>query len=152
MLAGISFADCIPYSEADKHIGEERCVTGKVLNVEQGAGGHHYLDFCTDYRVCPFTLVIFRGDLKHVGDVRSLKGAMVEIHRPVKEYDGRAEIVLREANQLSGDLLHIPPMPKNYDVEKKGRYSAGRLSFPKAARKTPRKTQTRPIPTGEADD
>ncbi|HEX4488883.1 MAG TPA: hypothetical protein VH088_21585 [Terriglobales bacterium] len=152
MLTSIAAADCIPFSEAGKHIGEERCITGKVFNVQQGVGGDHYLDFCSDYRVCPFTVVIFRGDLKHVGDVRSLKGSVVEIHGPVKEYDGRAEIVLRESSQLTGDLPHIPPMPKNYDVEKKGRYSAGRLSFPKAARKTPRKTQTRPIPTGETDD
>jgi hypothetical protein len=152
LLSNLAAADCIPFSEAGKFIGETRCVTGKVFNVEQGAGGHHYLDFCEDYRVCPFTVVIFRGDLKHVGDVRSLKGSVIEIHGPVKEYDGHAEIILREASQLGGPLARIPPLPKNYDVEKKGRYSAGKISYPKAARKTARKQQTRPIPTGETED
>ncbi len=151
MLSQLAMADCIPFSEASKFIGETRCITGKVFDVQQGAGGHHYLDFCEDYRVCPFTVVIFRGDLKHVGDVRSLKGSVVEVHGPVKEYDGRAEIILREASQLSGAIPRIPPLPRNYDVEKKGRYSAGRISYPKA-RKTARKPQGRPIPTGEAED
>jgi hypothetical protein len=152
MLTGFAAADCIPFSEAGKHIGEERCVTGKVFKVEQGAGGHHYLDFCEDFRVCPFTVVIFRGDLKHVGDVRSLTGSVVEIHGPVKEYDGRAEIILRESNQLTGNLPHIPPLPKNYDVEKKGRYSAGTIQYPKAARKTTRKQQPRPDPAESEDN
>jgi hypothetical protein len=151
-LAPLALADCIPFSEAHKFIGEERCVTGKVFKVEQGAGGHHYLDFCEDYRVCPFTVVIFRGDLKHVGDVRSLTGSVVEIHGPVKEYDGRAEIILRESNQLTGDLPHIPALPKNYDVEKKGHYSAGTIQYPKAARKTTRKQQPRPIPDESQDN
>lgn len=152
IFARLASADCIPFSEASKYVGETRCVTGKIFNVQQGAGGHHYLDFCEDYQACPFTVVIFRGDLKHVGDVRSLKGSVVEIHGPVQEYDGRAEIILRESSQLKGDLPRLPPLPKNYDVEKKGHYSAGKISHPKAARKTTRKSQTRPIPTGETED
>jgi hypothetical protein len=61
-----------------------------------GARGVHFLDFCDDFHLCPFTVVIFPGDLKSVGDVRQLQGRMVEIHGQVKEYDGRAEIVLEE--------------------------------------------------------
>jgi hypothetical protein len=80
--------------------------------------------------------VIFPRDLKSVGDVRQLQGRLVEIHGQVKEYDGRAEIVLEESRQLSGAGTKIPPLPKNYDVEKKGRYSAGTFSHPKPARKT----------------
>jgi hypothetical protein len=49
----------------------------------------------------------------------------VEIHGPVKEYDGPAEIVLQEARQLGGEGASIPPFPKNYDVEKQGHFSAG---------------------------
>ena len=80
--------------------------------------------------------MIFPGDLKSVGDVRQLQGKLVEIHGQVKEYDGRAEIILEEYRQLSGAGARIPPLPKNYDVEKKGRYSAGTFSHPKAKRKT----------------
>jgi len=73
-------------------------------------------------------------DLKSVGDVRQLQGRIVEIHGQVKEYDGRAEIILEEYRQLSGSTARIPPLPKNYDVENKGRYSAG--TSPKSRKAT----------------
>ena len=71
--------------------------------------------------------MIFPSDLKSVGDVRQLQGRMIEIHGKVKEYDGRAEIVLEEYRQLSGSGARIPPLPKNYDVEKEGPLQRGNL-------------------------
>jgi hypothetical protein len=99
----------------------------------------HYLDFCDDYRNCPFTVVVFPRDLKNVGDIRHLQGKEIEIHGPVKEFDGRAEVILQESRQLSGPGARIPPLPKNYDVEQKGHYSAGTTSHPKARRTTKKK-------------
>ena len=136
LLGSYAWSDCIAVPEAKKHIGEVKCITGVVVRVKQGARGVHFLDFCDDFRLCPFTVVIFPGDLKSVGDVQQLQGRLVEIHGQVKEYDGRAEIILEEYRQLSGAGARIPPLPKNYDVEKKGRYSAGTFSHPKAKRKT----------------
>ena len=146
-LCQISRAECVPFHEARKHIGETRCVSGKIFRVEQGNKGAHYLDFCEDYRTCPFTVVIFASDLRHVGDVRHLQGKEIEIHGPVKEYDGRAEIILSESRQLGKDGAAIPPLPKNYDVEKKGRYSAGTFSRARTSSKTSKKRQkaTSPI-------
>jgi hypothetical protein len=129
-------SDCIAFGDAKKHVGEVKCVTGIVVRVKQGARGVHFLDFCDDFRLCPFTVVIFPHDLKSVGDVRQLQGRMVEIHGQVKEC---AEIVLEEYRQLGGAGARIPPLPKDYDVEKKGKYSAGTFSHPKAARKTSKK-------------
>src|SRR5438128_11585663 len=145
----LSLAQCVPFAEANQHIGGNRCIAGKVLHIKQGGRGVTFLDFCEDYRVCPFTVVVFPSDLKHVGDVRQLQGKMIEIHGPVKEYDGRAEIVLERAGQLTGDAGQIPPLPKGYDVEKKGRYSAGIFSHPKASRKAKKKRQTAPGQTEE---
>lgn len=139
LLTTYTWSDCVAVAEARKHIGEVKCVTGMVVRVKQGARGVHFLDFCEDFRLCPFTVVVFSGDLKNVGDVRQLQGRMVEIHGQVKEYDGRAEIILEEYRQLGGAGARIPPLPKNYDVEKKGRYSAGTFSHPKAKRKTSRR-------------
>jgi hypothetical protein len=139
LLTGLAWSDCLPFTEAKKHVGEIKCVTGMVVRVKQGARGVHFLDFCDDFRLCPFTVVVFPGDLKSVGDVRQLQGRMVEIRGQVKEYDGRAEIVLEESRQLGGAGARIPPLPKNYDVEKKGHYSAGTFSHPKAKRKTTKK-------------
>ena len=120
-------------------MGEVKCVTGKVVRVKQGSRGVYFLDFCDDFRLCPFTVVVFPSDLKSVGDVRQLQGRMVEIHGQLKEYDGRAEVVLEEYRQLGGAGTRISPLPKNSDVEKKGRYCAGTFSHPKAKRKTSRK-------------
>jgi hypothetical protein len=152
LLPALSIADCIATTEAKKHIGETRCVSGKVLRVEEGNQGVTFLDFCEDYERCAFTVVVFRDDLKHVGDVRQLQGKMIEIHGPVKEYDGRAEIVLERAGQLAGDAGQIPPLPKNYDVEKKGHYSAGKFRHPKAAHKAKKKRQSAPGQTEEQID
>ena len=152
LFPAISIADCIAITEANKYIGETRCVSGKVLRVKQGNRGVTFLDFCEDYRVCPFTVVVFPSNLRHVGDVRQLQGKVVEIHGPVKLYDGRAEIVLERAGQLTGDDGQIPPLPKGYDVEKKGRYSAGKFSHPKAGRKPNKKRQTAPGQTEEQID
>lgn len=117
-------ADCIPIAEAGRHVGQSACVTGRVVRVK-AARGVHFLDFCEDQMACPFTVVVFSHDLKDVGDVRRLEGRTIEIHGAVKVYDGRAEIVLRSVGQITGGAALIPPLPKEYDVEKTGHYSAG---------------------------
>ncbi len=94
------FSECIPFDQARQHVGETRCITGRVVRIEQGMRGVHYIDFCEDYRLCPFTAVIFPSDLKSVGDVRQLQGRVVEIHGPVKEYDGRAETSARGSSAI----------------------------------------------------
>jgi hypothetical protein len=146
LLPALSAADCIPIAEARQHIGEDQCVTGKVLRVKHGGRGVSLFDFCQDSMVCPFTVVVFSHDLKRIGDVSQLQNKVIEVHGPVKEYDGRAEIVLQQLRQLGGEGLRIPPLPKNYDVENKGHYSAGRFSLPKPAHKTSKKRQTAKIP------
>ena len=136
---------CISIAEAGKHIGANRCVTGKVLHVKRADRGVHFFDFCENYRTCPFTVVVFATDLKQVGDVRQLEGRQVEIEGEIKSYDGRAEIVLRRVNRLRGDATHIPALPKDYDVERHGQFSAGKFSYPKKAKSTPRKKQAPPV-------
>jgi hypothetical protein len=135
--------DCLPIQSAAQHVGEVKCVTGKVVRVKVGARGVHFLDFCEDQAACPFSVVVFASDLKDVGDVRRLVGRTVEIHGPVKLYDGHAEIILNRVSQLSGGSTLIPPLPKNYDVEKQGHFSAGRL---RPTRK-PKKVKPTPAPT-----
>lgn len=122
-----SASDCISIGQAAQHVGETKCVTGKVLHVKAGAKGTHFIGFCAERGACPFSVVVFASDLKDVGDVRRLEGHIIEIHGPVKLYDGRAEIILHRVNQLTGGSTLIPPMPKNYDVEKQGHYSAGSM-------------------------
>lgn len=145
LVAGTSLfaSDCLSIAQAGQHVGENRCVTGKVVGVKVGAKGVHFVDFCEDQAACPFTVVVFPSDLKDVGDIRRLTGHVVEIHGPVKTYDGRAEIILNRVSQLTGGSTLIPPLPKNYDVEQRGHYSAGRIR----ATKKPKKTKSKPALT-----
>ncbi len=129
-------SDCLSIGDASKHVGETKCVTGKVLHVKTGSRGVHFLDFCQDQMACPFTVVVFSRDLKDVGDVRRLAGHNIEIHGPVKLYDGRAEIILNRVNQITGGSTLIPPLPKDYDVENRGHYSPGRIYPTKKPAKT----------------
>jgi hypothetical protein len=137
-----SASDCIPIHQAGQHIGEMKCVTGKVIRVKVGAKGVHFLDFCEDAMACPFTVVVFSNDLKDVGDVRRLAGRTIEIRGAVKAYDGRPEIILSRISQIEGGATMIPPLPKNYDVENRGHFSAGRLRPTKKPTKTKAKPST----------
>ena len=134
--------DCIPIHEAGQHIGETKCVTGKVIRVKTGTKGVHFLDFCEDAMACPFTVIVFANDLKDVGDVRRLAGRTIEIRGAVKAYDGRPEIILSRISQIEGGAAMIPPLPKNYDVENRGHFSAGRLRPTKKPTKTKAKPNT----------
>jgi len=127
LLSSFLFAsDCIPIDQAREHVGENKCVTGKVVRVKVGVKGVHYLDFCEDQMACPFSVVVFWHDLKDVGDVRRFAGRTIEIKGPVKLYDGHAEIILNRISQITGGAALIPTLPKNYDVENRGHFSAGR--------------------------
>jgi hypothetical protein len=136
-------ADCLPIHETGQHIGETKCVTGKVIRVTVGLKGVHFLNFCEDEAACPFTVVIFSNDLADVGDVRQLAGRTIEIRGALKAYDGRPEIILSRISQIEGGAAMIPPVPKNYDVENRGHFSAGRVR----PTKKPTKTKAKPSPT-----
>jgi hypothetical protein len=148
----VSRAACISPNQAAKHIGETKCVSGKVTRIEQGNDGANYLEFCEeDSKKCSFAAVIFPEDLRHIGDVRQLKGKFVEVHGEMKQYDGGTEIVVSDSWQLKGEGSAIPPLPKNYDVEKKGHYSAGIFSHPKTY-STTKKRQPATLPVNIPDD
>lgn len=145
IVVGLSFlahaADCIPFQQAAQHVGEEKCIMGKVMRVK-ASKGVHFLDFCEDQMACPFTVVVFSHDLKDVGDVRRLAGRMIEIHGPVKLYQGRAEIILSRVSQVTGGTALLPPLPKEYDVENRGHYSAGHLYSKKLKSAKPKPNAT----------
>jgi hypothetical protein len=136
----LAASDCVSIQDASQHVGETKCVTGKIVRVQAGVKGVQFLDFCEDQMACPFTVVVFAHDLKDVGDIRRLAGRMIEIKGPVKLYDGRAEIILNRISQIAGGAALIPPLPKNYDVENRGHFSPGRL------RPSKKPAKTKPVP------
>jgi hypothetical protein len=134
--AAAAAAACVPFTDAKKSVGDEVCVTGKVVKVGQSSrSGTHFLNFCEDYRNCPFTVVIFAKDLQRVGDVRELEGKEIKIFGKVRDYKGQAEIILNDARQLKGEKYKLPPLPKNYDASTRGKYSAGTFDSGKPSKR-----------------
>ncbi len=145
VLPAFAAAECIPITQAPDQVGATACVTGKVLKVQESRNGTFFLDFCEDYRECPFTVFVPRRNLRDVGDVRQLEGQLIEIHGKIQLYSGRAEIILKELRQLKGEAAKLPPVPKDFDVERRGRYSAGSMSHSKSP-KAGQPTTTAPNP------
>jgi len=131
-------------AEALKHVGKTNCVTGTVVRVEEGNNGVTFLDFCVDYHSCPFTVVVFRGDRRSVGDVRQLQGRTISIKGRIEEYDERAEIILRHPQQLGDSAGKLTALPKEYDVERRGHYSAGTFR-PAKSKRMKRKSEGEPV-------
>jgi hypothetical protein len=94
--------ECIPFDKAKEHVGEAVCVTGKIVSV-----GHSkstwYLDFCENYKECPFVVVVFERDLKDPEKLKQLEGQTIRIFGPIKLYKDRPEIVLWHEHQLTGE-------------------------------------------------
>jgi hypothetical protein len=149
--ARLCAADCIQVDEAAQHIGETKCVTGKVFRVKVGIKGVHFLNFCENDLACPFTVVVFSSDLKDVGDVRQLEGRTIEILGVVKAYDGRPEIILSRISQITGGAAMIPPLPKTYDVENRGHFSAGRAYSNKNSRSKSKRNRDKTIIYGDVE-
>jgi len=148
LFPSASHAGCIPFAEAGKHIGEARCISGKLLGVERDPQGLTWLNFCEASQSCQFVVVVPEEDLKKVGDLQQLRGKTLEIHGLIKGTDGRAEIVLQKPGQLEtqDDYEEAPSFLRAYDVEEKGHYSAGTAHAPKSKRVTTKKqTATLPI-------
>ena len=91
---------CAPVADAASLLGKSGCVTGRVLRLYTSRAGNTFLDFCPDYRTCPFTSVIFDSDRSKFGDLGTLAGRQVEIRGLVEPYEGRAEIIIRDPDQI----------------------------------------------------
>jgi hypothetical protein len=93
-------AGCVDFHDAAPHAGKTGCVSGRVVKVFTSQAGNTFLDFCEDYRECPFTSVIFSADKNKFGDLESLAGRQIEIRGPITVYQGRPEIIVRDPEQI----------------------------------------------------
>jgi hypothetical protein len=91
---------CVDITAARPLVGQPGCVTGRILRVYTSRNGNTFFDFCTDYRSCPFASVVFAEDRAKFGDLGVLKGRNVELRGLVTEYQGRAEIIIRDQEQI----------------------------------------------------
>jgi len=91
---------CVDFHDAASLAGKTGCVSGRVLKVFTSKGGNTFFDFCEDYHDCPFTSVIFSSDKSKFGDIESLAGRQIEIRGSVTVYQGKPEIIMRDAAQI----------------------------------------------------
>jgi hypothetical protein len=93
-------AGCVDFHDAASHAGETGCVSGRVVKVFTSRGGNTFLDFCEDYRDCPFTSVIFSSDKNKFGDLGSVAGRQIEIHGPITVFQGKPEVKIHDPEQI----------------------------------------------------
>ena len=91
----------IDYTQASAHIGQRASVRGTLLKAYTSASGTVFLDFCANYKTCPFSGVIFADDAKQFGDLSRYNGTTVTLTGKISSYQGKAEIVLSSPSQLS---------------------------------------------------
>jgi hypothetical protein len=93
-------AGCVDFHDAGSHAGGTGCVSGRVLKVFTSRGGNTFLDFCEDYRDCPFGSMIFSSDKSKFGDLQSLAGRQIEIRGFIDVYRQRPQIIIRDPEQI----------------------------------------------------
>jgi hypothetical protein len=98
--AATSSSGCVDIHDVGPQVGKAGCVTGQVLRIYTSHSGNTFLDFCSDYRSCPFTSVIFASDKDKFGDLESLQGKRVEIRGSITVYQSRAEIIIHDPQQI----------------------------------------------------
>lgn len=91
---------CVDIKQAAAQAGEEACIAGRVLRVYTSKSGNTFLDFCEDYRNCPFTSIVFASDRSNFGDLTALQGRNVELRGKIQLYHDQPEIVLKQASQI----------------------------------------------------
>ncbi|MDO8408387.1 MAG: phospholipase D-like domain-containing protein [bacterium] len=93
----------VDYTEASKHIGEQARVHGTLVDAYTSKSGTVFLDFCSSYKSCPFSGVIFADDVKKFGNLSRYAGQKVTLTGRISSYQGRAEIKLSNPSQLTSN-------------------------------------------------
>jgi endonuclease YncB( thermonuclease family) len=112
----------IDYTEAPNHIGEYACVSGKIDHVYTSRKGTIFLNFCPDYKTCPFGVVIFGSDAYKFPNPKQYEGQTLEITGLIKSYQGRPEIILKDQGQIkisslkSSFIKEAPPVYRVVEV------------------------------------
>ena len=91
----------IDYTQASTHIGSLASVRGTLHDAYASASGTVFLDFCPSYKTCPFSGVIFSGDVPKFGDLSHYTGQTLTLTGKISSYQGKAEIVLSTPDQIS---------------------------------------------------
>jgi hypothetical protein len=99
---GAASSDDLAPADIEAHVGQTLTVTGTVDEVFQDRrSGTIFLDMGGRYPSSRFTGVIFRESADDFPDINALEGRKVGLTGTIRLYNGRPEIVLRDAGQIS---------------------------------------------------
>jgi hypothetical protein len=90
----------INFTQAPENIGKVVCITGKVDHVYTSQKGTVFINFCPDYKNCPFGAVIFVSNASKFPNPQQYTEKNVQITGFITAYQGRAEIVLDSPDQI----------------------------------------------------
>lgn len=90
----------IDYTQAPNYIGKNALVKGTIVRVNTSRKGTVFFDYCSDYKSCPFTAVVFSSNSSNFNNLSSYEGKTLTIKGFIKTYQGRAEIILDNQNQI----------------------------------------------------
>lgn len=90
----------IDYTEAANHLGQNISVRGKIVRVDTSRKGTTFLDYCSDYKNCPFSAVVFASNTGSFNDLNSYEGKTITIKGFIRTYQNRPEIILNNQSQI----------------------------------------------------
>lgn len=93
-------SSCLDINDVANFVAQEKCVRGKIEKVFISKSGTIFLDFCQDYKTCPFTAVIFKSDSAKFENIKELNGKTIELTGLIKTYKGQPEIIINEPSQI----------------------------------------------------
>jgi hypothetical protein len=101
-------------SEAEKHVGEEARVTGKLVNVFTSGSGTTFLNLGDRFPRQTFGAVIFASQQAKVGDVKQYEGKDVVLTGRIElSKDQKPQIIINSADQIqvAGAVSPAAPTP-----------------------------------------
>lgn len=97
---GIPAIASINFTQAGSHIGETAKITGKVVRVYTSAGGTTFFDYCSNYKSCPFSAVVFASAKAKFSNLTQYQGRDITVKGKISSYQGQAEMVLNNPDQI----------------------------------------------------
>ncbi|MEJ0053641.1 MAG: phospholipase D-like domain-containing protein [bacterium] len=89
------------YAQAKNHIGEYAAVTGRIAKVYTSKSGTIFFDYCSSYKTCPFSAVIFASAAREFANIKQYQGKTLVLTGEIREYQGKAEIVIESPEQIT---------------------------------------------------
>jgi len=100
LFASPVFAETIPASDANSHVGQFASVEGVVAVVETRLNHTTYIDIGDRYPNQAISGVIFGRDASAVGDVSGLSGKKVKLVGTIYLFRGYPEIMITSRDQV----------------------------------------------------